>query len=125
MSDKISIIIPAYNIENYISATLDSVLAQSYKNIEVIVVNDGSTDKTGEIIDSYAEKDSRIKAIHKENGGVSSARIAGINASSGEWIGFVDGDDFVEQEMFEHLLKNALDNNADISHRRHYLILNG
>ena len=116
MSDKISIIIPAYNIENYISATLDSVLAQSYKNIEVIVVNDGSTDKTGEIIDSYAEKDSRIKAIHKENGGVSSARIAGINASSGEWIGFVDGDDFVEQEMFEHLLKNALDNNADISH---------
>lgn len=116
MNEKISIIIPAYNIEKYIKLSLDSVLSQSHKNIEVIVVNDGSTDKTGEIIDSYAEKDSRVKAIHKENGGVSSARIAGINASSGQWIGFVDGDDFVEQEMFEHLLKNAVENNADISH---------
>lgn len=116
MDHKISIIIPAYNIENYLGTTLDSVLAQTYRNIEIIVVNDGSIDGTGAVIDGYATRDSRIKAIHKENGGVTSARLRGVAEATGEWIGFVDGDDFIEPQMYEHLLKNAVRYNADISH---------
>lgn len=112
----ISIIVPAYNIAPYLPRCLDSLIAQSYSALEIIVVNDGSTDSTASIIDEYAAKDHRIIAIHKENGGVSSARLAGIAASSGEWIGFVDGDDYAEPEMFAHLLKNALEHNVDISH---------
>lgn len=116
MDNKITIIIPAYNIEKYLPVTLDSVLAQTYENIEAIVVNDGSKDGTGAVIDQYAAKDPRIKAIHKENGGVSSARLKGLEAATGDWIGFVDGDDYVEPEMFAHLLANALAHDADISH---------
>lgn len=112
----VSVVIPAYNIEKYLSRCLDSVLAQTYGNIEVIVVNDGSKDETGRVIDEYAAKDSRVLAIHKENGGVSSARLAGIKASSGDFIGFVDGDDFIEPDMYERLLSNAVKHNADISH---------
>lgn len=116
MDQKISIIIPAYNIEGYLGVTLDSVLAQSYQNIEIIVVNDGSKDGTGAVIDSYAARHSRIKAIHKENGGVTSARLRGVAEATGEWIGFVDGDDYIEPEMYERLLENALSHSADISH---------
>ena len=116
MKNIISIIIPAYNIEQYIAVTLDSVLAQTYSNLEVIVVNDGSQDNTGAIIDRYAAKDSRVKAIHKENGGVTSARLRGVAEASGEWIGFVDGDDIIEPQMYERLLENALRYHADISH---------
>lgn len=112
----ISIIVPAYNIAPYLPRCLDSLIAQSYSALEIIVVNDGSTDGTASIIHEYAAKDHRIIAIHKENGGVSSARLAGIAASSGDWIGFVDGDDYAEPEMFAHLLKNALEHNVDISH---------
>lgn len=112
----ISVIVPVYNLENYISSCLDSLLNQDYKNLEIIAVDDGSTDLSGEIIDKYAEKDARIKVLHKENGGVSSARIAGIKASSGDYIGFADGDDFVEHDMFSRLIENALENSADISH---------
>ncbi len=116
MNEKISIIIPAYNIENYLRSTLESVLQQTYTNIEVIVVNDGSRDETGFIIDEYAHKDKRIKAIHKKNGGVTSARLAGVKVATGDWIGFVDGDDYIEPDMYERLLKNAKDYHADISH---------
>ena len=116
MNDKISVIIPAYNIESYLGRTLESVMAQTYENIEIVVVNDGSKDGTGAVIDSYAERDHRIKAIHKENGGVTSARLRGVQESTGEWIGFVDGDDFVEPQMFEALLANAEKHGADISH---------
>ena len=116
MEQTISVIIPAYNIENFLGPTLDSVLAQTHKDIEVIVVNDGSTDGTGAILDAYAARDSRIKAIHKENGGVTSARLRGVAEATGEWIGFVDGDDYIEPDMYEHLLKNALEHSADISH---------
>ena len=112
----ISIIIPAYNLEFLIGKTLDSVLAQSYKNIEVIVVNDGSTDDTKAVINAYAAKDYRVKAIHKDNGGVTSARLRGVAESKGEWIGFVDGDDYIEPDMYEKLLDNALKYMADISH---------
>ena len=112
----ISVIIPAYNLERYLAICLDSLLKQTYQELELIVVDDGSTDGTGDIADRYAETDPRIRVIHKENGGVSSARIAGIRAASGEWVGFVDGDDYTEPWMFERLLKNALERDADISH---------
>lgn len=114
--EKISIIVPAYNIENYIENTLKSICAQTYQNLEIIVVDDGSKDGTSEILDKFAEGDSRIKVIHKENGGVTSARFAGMKAATGEWIGFVDGDDYIEPEMYEILLRNAKQFDADISH---------
>lgn len=116
MNDLISIVIPAYNIEAYLARTLDSVLAQTYENIEVIVVNDGSKDGTAAVMDRYAVLDPRIRAIHKENGGVTSARLRGVAESTGEWIGFVDGDDLIEPQMYERLLENALKYGADISH---------
>lgn len=116
MSSKITLIIPAYNIAPWISRCLDSVLSQTYHNLEIIVINDGSTDGTDKVADSYSSIDSRIHVIHQHNCGTTSTRIRGISESSGDWIGFVDGDDFVEPEMFEHLLKNALKYDADISH---------
>ena len=116
MNDMISIVIPAYNIQDYLGATLDSILAQTYKNLEIIVVNDGSRDNTAAVIDSYAARDSRIKAIHKENGGVTSARLRGVAEATGTYIGFVDGDDFIEPQMYARLLENLRANHADISH---------
>ena len=116
MDNKISIIVPAYNIETYLARTLDSILDQTYPNIEVIVVNDGSKDGTGAVLDRYAAWDPRIRAIHKENGGVTSARLRGLAEATGEWIGFVDGDDLAEPDMYERLLENALKYDADISH---------
>ena len=115
-NEKISVIIPAYNIENEISRCLDSVLNQIYKNIEIIVVDDGSTDKTLEILDTYEKKYGNIFVIHQENKGVFSARLSGIQKATGEWIGFVDGDDEIEQEMYSSLMKNGIDYHADISH---------
>ncbi len=122
-SQKISIIVPAYNVARYLSDCLDSILSQTYTNIEVIVVNDGSTDETALVLDDYAMKDARIKAIHKENGGVTSARFSGIAVASGEWIGFVDGDDAIDPDMYERLHANALQYGAQISHCGHRLIL--
>lgn len=122
-SQKISIIVPAYNAARFLSNCLDSILAQTHANIEVIVVNDGSTDVTASILDEYALKDARIKAIHKENGGVTSARFCGIAAASGEWIGFVDGDDAIHPDMYERLLANAEKYGAQISHCGYRLIL--
>ena len=116
MCELISVVVPAYNIEKYLGRCLDSILAQTHKNLEIIVVNDGSADGTGAVIDEYAEKDVRVKAVHRANGGVTSARLAGIANATGEFIGFVDGDDFIEPDMYERLLKNALENGADISH---------
>lgn len=112
----ISIIVPAYNIENFLPRCLDSIIAQTHTNIEIIVINDGSTDATGDIINEYSLKDTRIIPVHKKNGGVSSARTAGVSIVKGEYIGFVDGDDYIEPDMYEHLLNNALRYDADISH---------
>lgn len=116
MEQKISVIIPAYNIAPYLPRTLDSVLGQTQANLEIIVVDDGSADETGRVLDAYAARDSRIIAIHQENGGVTAARQRGVAAATGDWIGFVDGDDFIEPEMFSRLLHNALRHRADISH---------
>ncbi len=112
----ISIIIPAYNIENYIAKCLDSLLNQTYKNLEIIVVDDGSSDNTGNVIDNYVSKYENIKVIHKNNGGVSAARNSGIEVANGDYIGFVDGDDTVDKEMFKVLIDNAIKYEADISH---------
>lgn len=117
MNDElISVIVPAFNIEQYIERCLISITNQTYSCIEIIVVDDGSTDDTATLIDSMAQCDSRIKIIHKRNEGVSQARIDGIRHASGDWIGFVDGDDFIEPCMFEQLIRNAIQYHADISH---------
>ena len=116
MSETISIIIPAYNIQDHLGPTLDSVLAQIYRDLEILVVNDGSTDGTAAVMEVYAAKDSRIRAIHKENGGVTSARLRGVAEATGAYIGFVDGDDYIEPEMYQRLLENLKQCDADISH---------
>ena len=97
----ISVIVPIYNVEKYLDKCIESIVNQTYKNLEIILVDDESPDNCPEICDKWAERDSRIKVIHKENGGAGSARNAGIEASSGEWIGFVDGDDWIEPNMYE------------------------
>lgn len=113
---KISIIIPVYNIAQYLPRCLDSIINQTYKNLEIIIVDDGSVDNSKEIITEYEKKDSRIVSIFKENSGVSDTRNMGIEVSTGDYIGFVDGDDYIEPDMFELLINNALKYNADISH---------
>ena len=116
MEDLISVIIPAYNIRDHLGPTLDSVLAQTYQNLEIIVVNDGSADDTGAVADSYAARDSRVRVIHKENGGVTSARLRGVAEAKGTFIGFVDGDDYIEPHMYARLMENLKAGDADISH---------
>lgn len=97
----VSIIVPVYNIEQYLRTCLDSLAAQTWKHMEILLIDDGSTDQSGAICDEYAGKDGRFHVIHKENGGVSSARNAGISEASGEYLMFVDGDDFVHPRMVE------------------------
>ncbi len=115
-SDKISVIVPVYNIEKYLERCIESLLAQIYKNIEVVVVDDGSKDNSLNVAYKAADKDSRVKVVSKVNEGVTKARLTGVSVATGDWIGFVDGDDFVDPEMFETLLSNAKKYDADISH---------
>lgn len=115
-NQKISVIIPAYNLQDEISRAINSVLCQTYHPIEIIVVDDGSTDGTSELVDEYSKRYSNVIAIHRANGGVSSARLEGIRAATGDWIGFVDGDDEIEPDMYEFLMNNAVKYHADISH---------
>lgn len=122
MGEKISVVVPAYNIAQWLPRCLGSLLAQTYSNMEIIVVNDGSTDDTKAVLDRYAAEHSRVKAIHKENGGVTSARLAGAAAATGQWIGFMDGDDEIEPQMYQHLLENAHTYGADISHCGHQTV---
>lgn len=112
----ISVIVPAYNIAPWLPRCLDSILKQSYRNLEIIIIDDGSTDETPHIVDNYAKKDSRIVVIHQKNGGLVCAREKGISVARGEYVGFVDGDDAIEPDMYERLLRNALQYDADISH---------
>ena len=108
MRPKISIIVPVYNAENYLHRCIDSILTQAFTDFELILVNDGSPDSSGAICNKYAEKDSRIKVIHKENGGVSSARNIGIEQAVGEWIWFVDADDYVENDSMNKINNSIL-----------------
>ena len=113
VTDLITIVVPVYNVEKYLRKCIDSILNQTYKNLEIILVDDGSPDNCGQICDEYAKKDNRIKVIHKENGGVSQARNVGIDNSNGEFIAFVDPDDYIEKEML-YKLKNNIEN-VDLS----------
>ena len=114
MSELVSVIIPIYNVEKYIVKTVESVMKQDYSNIEIILVDDGSPDDSGKIIDELKAKDSRIICIHKENGGVSSARNAGIDIANGEYVTFIDGDDWVEPNYISYLLSLILKYNCDV-----------
>lgn len=117
--ERITVVVPAYNTAPWLPRTLDSLLAQTHENLEIIVVNDGSTDDTRRVLDDYAAKHSSIKAVHKENGGVTSARLRGVAEATGDWIGFMDGDDIIQLDMYAHLLENARKYGADISHCGH------
>lgn len=114
-AELISVIVPIYRAERYLPACVDSILAQTYANFELILVDDGSPDKSGEMCDAYAEKDGRVRVIHKENGGVSSARNCAIEQSRGEYITFIDADDFVTVDYLEKLYRALTEKNADIS----------
>ena len=115
MTDLISIIVPVYNKEKYIKKCVDSLIKQSYSDIEIILVDDGSTDKSPEICDEYAERDSRIRVIHRENGGLSVARNTGIENANGKYLMFVDADDWVAVDFCEAALKSISENDADIA----------
>ena len=115
-NELISIIVPVFNLQSELPRCLDSILAQSCQSIEILVVDDGSSDSSADIMRRYAERDPRIKPIFQENGGVTSARLHGVHEASGQWIGFVDGDDEIEPDMYERLFRNAVTYHADISH---------
>ena len=106
-SPKISVIVPVYNAEQYIQKCIDSIIAQTFTNMELILINDGSKDNSGKICDEYAKIDNRIRVFHKENGGVSSARNVGLDHAKGEWIIFVDSDDWIEPNCFNILLSDT------------------
>ncbi|MBV5315067.1 MAG: glycosyltransferase [Prolixibacteraceae bacterium] len=111
----ISVIVPIYKVEPYLKRCVDSILSQTYQNLEIILVDDGSPDNCGQICDDLAKTDSRIKVIHKPNGGLSDARNAGLEIAKGELIGFVDSDDFIHPDMYKDLLDQIKKNNADIA----------
>lgn len=113
--ELISVIIPVYNVENYIKKCINSVLIQTYRNLEIILVDDGSKDKSGTMCDDFEKKDSRIKVIHKTNGGLSDARNFGIEKASGKYIMFIDSDDFIDKKMIEILFNNIKKTESDIS----------
>jgi glycosyltransferase involved in cell wall biosynthesis len=113
--DLVSIVIPVYNVEPYIERCLKSVISQSYKNIEIILIDDGSTDNSATICDQYSKIDTRIKVIHKKNGGLSSARNVGINISSGTYICFIDSDDYISEDYVDYLYSLINKYDSDIS----------
>ncbi len=116
MKDKlITVIVPVYNVEQYVARCIDSISNQTYKNLEIILVDDGSKDSSGIICEDYAKKDSRIKVIHTKNGGVSNARNAGLDIATGDFIAFVDSDDYILANMYETMLQELLNNEADIA----------
>ena len=112
MEELISVIVPVYNIEPYLERCIDSIIKQTYRKLEIILVDDGSTDQSGTICDAYEQKDDRVFVIHKKNGGLSSARNSGLKKATGGYIGFVDGDDFISEDMYEtliHFMKENID----------------
>lgn len=115
MQPKISIIVPIYNVELYLPRCIDSVLSQSFSDFELVLINDGSTDQSGDICDEYATKDSRIKVIHQDNKGVSYARNRGLDVATGEYIAFVDPDDYIDGRMYEILVRKIEEVKADMA----------
>ena len=113
-NNLISVIVPIYNVEKYLNRCIESIVNQTYKNLEIILVDDESPDNCPQICDAWSEKDNRIKVIHKQNGGLSDARNAGFEIATGEYISFIDSDDWIELDLYE-TLANALDNGADIA----------
>ena len=111
----ISVIVPIYNVEQYLDKCIDSIIKQTYTDLEIILVDDGSPDHCASICDHYAKKDHRIVVIHKQNGGLSDARNAGISVAKGDYIGFVDADDYIHPQMYEILYQNLVETEADIS----------
>lgn len=111
---KISVIVPIYNVEKYLAKCIESIIHQTYSELEIILVNDGSTDRCGKICDEYKEKDSRIQVIHKKNGGLSDARNVGIEIASGDYVVCIDSDDYVDLDMFEYCLTELESIDADI-----------
>lgn len=114
MGEKISIIVPIYNVEKYLNRCIESIVNQTYQNLEIILVDDGSPDQCPEICDQWALKDSRIKVVHKENGGLSDARNKGMEIASGDYIGFIDSDDWIKETMYELMLTFMKNNACDI-----------
>ena len=115
MDDLISVIVPIYNVEPYLRKCVDSIIHQTYRNLEIVLVDDGSPDNCGKICDEYAKQDNRIVVIHKTNGGLSDARNAGMENMHGRYVGFVDSDDWIEPDMYEVLLSNLKWFDADMS----------
>ncbi len=120
MNNLISVIVPVYNVEKFLVKCVDSILAQTYTNLEIILVDDGSPDNCPAICDELAKKDNRIKVVHKENGGLSSARNAGLDIAKGEYIGFVDSDDFIAQDMYEYLYNLIEKHNVEVAQIQSY-----
>lgn len=111
----ISVVVPVYNIRDYVRKCLESIIRQSYKNLEIIVVDDGSMDGSGEVCDKFAKIDSRVRVVHQENGGLSSARNAGLKKAKGEFVCFIDGDDYIRKDFVLDLYSATRDNNADVA----------
>ncbi|MBO5397964.1 MAG: glycosyltransferase family 2 protein [Clostridia bacterium] len=122
MNDLITIVVPVYKVEQYLKKCVDSIINQTYKNLEIILVDDGSPDNCGNMCDEYANLDSRVKVIHKENGGLSSARNAGIEIAKGKYISFVDSDDYITNDYIEFLYNLILTNNVKVSICSHTVI---
>ena len=114
MNSLVSIIVPIYRIEKHLGICIESIIKQTYSNLEIILVDDGSDDRCPDICDLYAKKDNRIMVIHKSNGGLVSARKAGLKSSSGEYIAYVDGDDWIESDYIERMISDMVLNNADV-----------
>lgn len=112
---EISIIVPVYNVEKYLNKCVDSILNQTFRDFELILVDDGSPDKSGAICDQYAKKDTRVRVIHKKNGGLSDARNAGIDVAKGKYLGFIDSDDYIAEDMYELLYTNIIKEEANLS----------
>lgn len=122
--DKISVIVPVYNADNYLGNCIESLINQTYKELEIILINDGSTDESENIMNEYALKDQRVKVRHLKNEGVSNARNVGLDIATGKWISFVDSDDWADLNMLSFAMEKATESNADIvvwSYFKNYL----
>lgn len=114
MNNKVSIIVPVYNVEMHLHKCIESIINQTYKNLEILLIDDGSKDNSGKICDQFAKKDSRIKVIHKKNGGLPDARNRGLELATGEYVSFIDSDDWIDPQMIEELLQIATKHNVEV-----------